>query len=186
MCSVIVDGLDLRKCIEVVLFSVYWVRCRVRRCIAHTYTILDQPFVDSFCGMRHKYTATKISLCEDIRERRGMVNMEAEGGEIRQSSCSFGLSTWRSTNLGWSERDMWHHKGRARKRNTEAELGLYSEDCLYSRFLSLSDWMRGGYNGAACDQDNFQQDERSSASGAKTHVYKRPTGTSLTIPARAM
>ena len=39
-------------------------------------TVLDEPFVYSFCGMCHENAAAEISLCENIGKGRGVIEME--------------------------------------------------------------------------------------------------------------
>lgn len=64
--GVVIDCLNLRKGIQVVLLCIYRRGGQARRCVAHPYTVLNEPFVDSLGGMRHKYAAAEVGLCKNI------------------------------------------------------------------------------------------------------------------------
>ena len=75
--SIKVDSLDARKCVKMVDLSVHLnLGLSGTGEIADTDGVLDQPFVYGFCGMRHKDTAFKVCLCENVGKRGSMVNME--------------------------------------------------------------------------------------------------------------
>ena len=94
MCGVVVDSFDLGECGEVIGFRVKLGLgfCRGRGVpthlaldrpyeqypldLLHTHTILYQPFVDSFCRMRHEDAASEVGLRQDKGETHSMVKME--------------------------------------------------------------------------------------------------------------
>ena len=76
MGGVVVDGLDLWKCIEMVLFGVDELRGWVGRRVADAHAVLDEPLVDGLGGMGHEDAALEVGLGQDIREGGGMVNVE--------------------------------------------------------------------------------------------------------------
>ena len=41
--------------------------------LLYTDAVLDEPFVDCFCGMSHEDATSEIGLCENVRQRGGMV-----------------------------------------------------------------------------------------------------------------
>ncbi len=64
--GVVVNSLDLRKGIEMILLRVNQLLGRIGRCIAHPNTVLDQPLVDGLGGMCHEDSATKVGLGQYI------------------------------------------------------------------------------------------------------------------------
>jgi len=68
MCGVVIDGLDLREGVQVVLFCVDELRCWVGRRVPNTDAVLDEPLVDGLSGMCHEDTTAKVGLGQDVRE----------------------------------------------------------------------------------------------------------------------
>lgn len=76
VCRVVVDGLDLRECVEMVLLGVDELRSWVGRRVADAYAVLDEPLVDGLGWMGHEDAASEVGLGQDIGEGGGMVDME--------------------------------------------------------------------------------------------------------------
>ena len=77
MRGVKVDGLDHGVCVEMVLFRVHLdPGLGVAGHIADTDGVLDEPFVDGFCGMGHKDTALEVGLCEDVWQRGRVIDVK--------------------------------------------------------------------------------------------------------------
>lgn len=76
MGGVIVDSLDLRATVEVVLLGINGLRGRMRRCVTDPDAVLNQPLVDSLGRMGHKNPASEVGLRQDVGKRRGMVNVK--------------------------------------------------------------------------------------------------------------
>jgi hypothetical protein len=74
--SVVVDGLDLRECVQMVLFSINRLCSWIRRSVADPNTVLNKPLVDSFGRVCHKDTTPEVSLRKDVWQGRRMVDME--------------------------------------------------------------------------------------------------------------
>lgn len=53
-----------------------WFRRRYRPYILHSNVVLYEPFVYGFCGVGHKDPAPKVRFCEDVWQRRCMVDVE--------------------------------------------------------------------------------------------------------------
>ena len=61
-----------------VLLSVDWLGCRVRRGISHTDTVLDEPFVDGLGGMCHEHSAPEVGLRQYVGKRGRVIDMETK------------------------------------------------------------------------------------------------------------
>ena len=76
--GVIIYGFDQGECSEVVGFSV---ELGGKICggsaIADPDGVLDQPFVDGFCGVGHENATTEIGLGQDVGEAHCVVEVEA-------------------------------------------------------------------------------------------------------------
>ena len=46
-------------------------------------TVLDEPFVDRLCRVRHEHPTSKVRLCKNIRKTGCMVQMETESSISR-------------------------------------------------------------------------------------------------------
>lgn len=71
MCRVEVNGFNLREGGQVILLGIEG-GTLVRRGsrVADSDIILDQPFVDGLCRVRHVYPSGEIRLAENIWQRR--------------------------------------------------------------------------------------------------------------------
>lgn len=77
MGCVVVDGLDLREGIEMILLRIYGLRGWIRRCVTNSHAVLYEPLVYGFRWMRHEDPAPEICLGQNVGKRRRMVNVKA-------------------------------------------------------------------------------------------------------------
>lgn len=77
--GVIIDCLDLRKSIQMVLLCVYRRGGRAGGCVSNTDAVLDEPFVDSLGRMRHEDSAAEVGFGKDVWQGRGMINVKTAG-----------------------------------------------------------------------------------------------------------
>lgn len=78
MGSVKGDGLDQGQSGYDVLFGEELIEIlggRVR--VLHPHGVLHQPLVYGFCRVRHEDATGEVCLCQNVRQRCGMVHVEA-------------------------------------------------------------------------------------------------------------
>ena len=87
---VVVDSLNLREGVEVVLFRVDGLRGRIRGGIPNPDAILDKPLIYSLGWMGHEHPASEIRLGQDVWKRGCMVYVETLYGNVSERSNQLG------------------------------------------------------------------------------------------------
>ena len=86
MSGVVVDGFDLGKSGEVIGFGVEGgALVGGGGDILDAHRVLDEPFVNGFCGVGHEDAAAEVGLGEDVGKGGGMVEVKAVGGDSQHA-----------------------------------------------------------------------------------------------------
>lgn len=88
MGRVVVDGLDLRERVEVVLLRIYRLRGWIRGGVSNPHAVLDEPFVDGLRRVRHEDPAPEICLGQHVGKRGRVVDVEAWGMLVKVISAA--------------------------------------------------------------------------------------------------
>lgn len=91
MGSIVIDSLDHRKGICVVLLCIHRLRRLVERCVANAHAILNEPSVNCLGGVCHEDPSLEVGLGQDIWQRGGMVQVKTGSWSV---PCLTDLAKW--------------------------------------------------------------------------------------------